>query len=100
MRYWKAELGNGFCGCGENFIFRMEEDGYDPLDDFMDFLAGYYGYFEGAAGITLGTAEEVEREEADIEYEDYNMEMVDNSYVEEITEEEYNQLVEDGWEER
>jgi len=99
MRYWKAELGNGFCGCDEQIVIMTEENSYDPVDNFMEFLEGYYSYFEGAAGITLGTDEEVEAGEAEITDEEYIQDIFDNSYVEEITKEEYDELIEEGWEE-
>ena len=100
MRYWKVEFGNGFCGCNEEFVYQQEDDEMDVEESFLDFIMAYYTYAEGAAGIDIGSDEEVEAGEAEMTDEEYTQNVLDYSYLEEITREEYDELVEEGWEER
>lgn len=99
MRYYKVEFSNGFCGCDEEFVYQQEEDEARVEEYFLDFV-NYYTYAEGAAGINIGTEEEVEAGEAELTDEEYMQNILDYSYIEEITKEEYDELVADGWEER
>lgn len=98
MRYWKVEFGNGYCGCDEEFVYQQED--IDIKENFLDFVMVYYTYAEGAASINVGTEEEVEAGEAEITDDEYVQDILDYSFVEEITKEEYDELVADGWEER
>jgi len=100
MRYYKVEFSNGYCGCDDEFVFKQEENERSIEEDFLDFAMAYYTYAEGAAGIDIGTDEEVEAGEAEITEEEYIQSILDYSYLEEITKEEYDALVADGWEER
>lgn len=100
MRYYKVEFGNGYCGCDDEFVFQQEDDEVSIEENFLEFAMAYYTYAEGAAGIEVGTEEEVEAGEADMSYEENEQSILDYSYLEEITKEEYDALVEDGWEER
>jgi hypothetical protein len=97
MRYYKVEFGNGFCGCDEEFVYQQD---ISIIDNFLDFVMAYYTYAEGAAGIDIGTEEEVEAGEADLTDDEYIENILEYSFVEEITKEQYDELVEDGWEER
>ena len=84
-RYWKVEMGNGFCGCDEQFLTITEKNGlsfFDCLD--------LYSYTDGAAGIS---PEDEEFE--DYSYEDY---IADDSHWEEITKEEFDKLSNEDWE--
>lgn len=98
MRYWKVEFGNGYCGCDEEFVYQQDEISIE--ENFLDFAMVYYTYAEGAAGIDVGSEEEVKAGEAEITDDEYMQNIIDYSYIEEITKEEYDELVADGWEER
>lgn len=100
MRYYKVKFSNDYCGCDEEFVYQQEENEISIEENFLEFAMAYYTYAEGAAGIEVGTEEEVEEGTADISYEENEQSILDYSYLEEITKEEYNELVADGWEER
>lgn len=100
MRYYKVEFGNGYCGCNDEFVYQQEEDEISIEENFLEFAMAYYTYAEGAAGIEIGSEEEVKDGTVDMSYEENEQNILDYSYVEEITKEEYDKLVEDGWEER
>lgn len=96
MRYWKVEMGNGYCGCYEEFVTTTE--GYEL--SFCDCL-GMYSYEYGAAGIEPVDDEEEAEESGQPTTEEYEARIADDSYWEEIDEEEFNRLVnEEDWEER
>ena len=100
MRYYKVKFGNGYCGCDDEFVFKQEENEISIEEDFLEFVNAYYTYAEGAAGIDIGSEEEVEAGEAEMTEDEYIENILDYSCLEEITKEEYDELVEDGWEER
>lgn len=89
MRYWKVEMGNGYCGCDEKFVTKT------PYNEELDFeyCLSMYSYLDGAAGL----------DPDDEEFEEYSYEecISDNTTWEEITKEEYQSLVdEEGLPER
>jgi hypothetical protein len=88
MRYWKVEMGNGYCGCDEEFLTTTEDNDL-TFEDCLDM----YVYTDGAAGIDPN----------DEEFEEYSyVECIsDNTSWEEIEEEEYQSLINDeDWEVR
>lgn len=88
MKYWKVEMGNGYCGCNEEFVTRTEGNDL-TFEDCLDM----YSYTDGAAGLSPD-----DEEFDEIPYEEC---ISDCTTWEEITEEEYQALIdEDGWEER
>jgi hypothetical protein len=88
MKYYKVEMGNGYCGCDDNFVVTTDDDTELSLADCMEM----YVYADGAAGISPD-----DEEFAEYPYEEN---VADNSTWEEITEEEYRKLVdEEYWEE-
>ena len=89
MRYWKVEMGNGYCGCDEEFVTRTIDN--EDLD-FEECLS-MYSYEGGVAGLNPD----------DEEFEECSYEecIAENTTWEEITKEEYQSLIdEDGLEER
>lgn len=89
MKYWKVEMSNGYCGCDDNFVTTTNDDRELGFCECMDM----YIYADGAAGI----------DPDDEEFLDYPYEqnIADNSVWEEITEEEYRNLIdEEDWDER
>ena len=87
MIFYRVTMGNGFLGCDEEFLTSSEQD-----LNFWDLLE-MYAYTDGAAGLDL---EDEEFEECP--YEEW---IADNSYWEEISEEEFILLRdEEGWEVR
>ena len=88
MKYWKVEMGNGYCGCDEEFVTRTEDNDL-TFEDCLDM----YSYTDGAAGLSPN-----DEEFDEIPYEEC---ISDCTTWEEITEEEYQALIdEDWWEER
>ena len=88
MRYWKVEMGNGHCGCNEEFVTTTEDNDL-TFEDCLDM----YTYTDGAAGLNPD----------DEEFEDYSYEeyISDDTSWEEIEEEEYYSLINDeDWEVR
>lgn len=89
MKYYKVEMGNGYCGCDDNFVVTTDDDTELSLADCMEM----YVYADGAAGINPD-----DEEFAEYPYEEN---VADNSTWEEISEEDYRKLVdEEYWEER
>lgn len=89
MKYYKVEMGNGYCGCDDNFVTTVDDDAELSLTDCIEM----YTYADGAAGINPD-----DEEFAEYPYEEN---IADNSTWEEISEEEYRKLVdEEYWEER
>ena len=89
MKYYKVEMGNGYCGCDDNFVVTTNDDTELSFEDCMEM----YTYADGAACI----------DPDDEEFEEYSYEehIAENSFCEEISEEEYRKLVdEESWEER
>lgn len=62
MRYWKVEMGNGYCGCDEEFVTKTNDN--EELN-FEDCLC-MYSYSDGAASIDLEDEEFEEYTYADI----------------------------------
>lgn len=88
MRYWKVEMGNGYCGCDEEFLTKTENEELD-FEDCLEM----YSYTDGAAGL--------DPDDEDFEEYPYSECISDNTSCEEITEEEFLILIEeDGWEVR
>lgn len=89
MRYWKVKMGNGYCGCNEEFVTTTTENNVLTFEDCLDM----YSYTDGAAGLSPN----------DEEFEDYSYEehIFDDTEWEEIEEEEYQSLINDeDWEVR
>ena len=89
MRYWKVEMGNGFCGCDEQFLTTTKKDEELDFEDCLEM----YNYTDGAANI----------DPSDEEFEEYSyVECIsDNTTWEEIEEEEYQSLINnEDWEVR
>jgi len=83
MRYWKVEMGNGYCGCNEEFVTKTKDN---EVLSFKDCLF-MYTYSDGAAGI----------DPEDEEFEEYSYEecIAENTTWEEITKEEYQALIDE-----
>lgn len=89
MKYWKVEMNNGYCGCDDNFVTKTDDDTELTFIDCMDM----YVYADGAAGI----------DPDDEEFEECSYEETVSEYSswEEISEEEYKNLIEqEYWDER
>ena len=87
MIFYRVTMGNGLCGYDEEFLTSSEQN-----LNFCDLLE-MYTYTDDTAGINL----------EDEEFEEYSYEewIADNSYWEEISEEEFILLRdEEGWEVR
>ena len=90
MIFYRVTMGNGLCGYDEEFLTSSEQD-----LNFWDLLE-MYTYTNDTAGIYLEGEECEEFEECS--YEEW---IADNSYWEEISEEEFICLRdEEGWEVR
>ena len=88
MIFYRVTMGNGFCGYDDEFLTSSEQD-----LNFCDLLE-MYTYTDDTADFDL---------EEDEEFEEcpYEERIVDNSYWEEISEEEFICLRdEEGWEVR
>lgn len=85
MRYWKVEMGNGYCGCDEQFLTKTND-----TELTFDNCLEMYCYTDGAAGLSPN----------DEEFEEYSYEeyIGENSNWEEIDEEEFQDLIDEGWE--
>ena len=91
MKYIKVSVGNGYCGCDEEYLLE-ESDGANE-DEIFDDILGTYSYESGAAGI----------DPDDEEFEEYSYEdcIADNTSWDEIDEEEFIRLRdEENWEVR
>ncbi len=99
MRYWHVCLSTNYCGTDCDYIVATSDE-LDE-DDVLtgDFIDYYYAYSEGVAGITIGTEEEVENGEADETEEEYSDGIWCNSFCEEISKAEYDELLELGYSE-
>jgi hypothetical protein len=90
MKYWYAEIGNGYCGCDEAWVISTATD-YEPtLEDVLD----YYPYIDGFAGI------ENFIEDYDDENDfwlDYEQGIYENSSINEISEAKAKELIDDGY---
>ena len=87
MRYWKVEMGNGYCGGYNEEFVTTTEDNDLTFEDCLDM----YTYTDGAAGLNPD-----DEEFEDYPYEEY---ISDNTTWEEIEEEEYQSLINDeDWE--
>ena len=89
MKYYKVEMSNGYCGCDDNFVVTTNDDTELSFEDCMEM----YTYADGADCI----------DPDDEEFEEYSYEenIAENSFCEEISEEEYRKLVDEQyWEER
>lgn len=96
MFYYKIECGNGYCECDDEWVTCYEEK---PNEDalYRDAYESYV-YVDGFAG-NENEYETVEEEEEWWEW--YEQSIWDNLSIEQITEEEYNRLInEEGWEKR
>ena len=93
MRYFVINASNGYCGCDDSWVAKTEDDNWEPSEG--DYILDNYVYAEGAAGLDPYDGEEYDS------YDDYVEDIYDNTVWEEITEEEFNQLLnEEGLEER
>lgn len=93
-RYWKVECSNGLCGCDDKFVTTTENAEFTEAD-----LFDYYTYEDGYAGIEYDEWEE--NGDSDNADDNYYAAILVNSCWDEITEDEYNYLIEEeGWEER
>ena len=83
MRYWKVEMGNGYCGYDEEFVTRTFNNEFLDFEDCLDM----YSYTEGAIDINL----------SDEEFEEYSyVECIYNNTIwEEITKKEYQSLIDE-----
>ena len=89
--YYIIEGRNGWCGCDEDFYLKTS---YSPVlidNYFEEILASYYNFFTGDDRFyDDDDLSEEEQEEA------YYEEVMSNSSIEEISEEEYLEAVENG----
>ena len=92
MRYWKIEVGNGICGCDDKWL--MEQNDEPTMGDIMD----YYIYAAGYAGQENDISDYADAEEY---WEEYETDIMENTFCEEITKEEFIKLCdEEEWEVR
>ena len=93
-RYWKVECSNGVSGCDDNFVTVTEDAEFTETD-----LLDYYAYESGYAGMENDDWEE--NGDFDNTDDNYHSAILENSCYDEITEDEYNYLIEEeGWEGR
>lgn len=88
MKYWRISMENGYCGFDDEFLMEQEEE---PT---FDECFAVYTYAEGGGGLDPYDGEEF------ADYDEYEDAVCDNTFVEEITEDEFNQYQADGWEVR
>jgi len=98
MKYFEVHASNSLCGCDEKWITTTEEDDLDFYEDILQ----QYSYESGYAGSEYD-------EDIWAEYDDedndpvigYENAICENTYWEEITEEEFVRLRDkEGWDER
>lgn len=91
-RYYKVEMGNGWCGYDDEFL-AVTHNGEDfTMIDALDL----YTYVDGGAGLDIG-----DDEDCDCTMEEYEENIYDNTWIEEIDEEEFIRLRdEESWEVR
>ena len=82
MKYWRVVMGNGLCGCDEEFLLEQEEE--PTFEDLLDL----YSYTDGFAGLDPYGDEEDNKEDLEV----YEEEIASYTDWEEITEEEFNDL--------
>lgn len=85
MRYFKVEMSNGFCGFDDTFLTCGDSE--PSFSECFD----NYAYAEGGGGLDPYSGEEFDT------YDDYVECVEENTSIEEISEEEYNELLEDGY---
>ena len=89
MKYYKVEMGNGYCGYDDNFVVTTDDNTELSFADCMEM----YIYADGAGCINP--------DDEDFAEYSYEENVLDNTSWEEISEEEYRKLVdEEYWEER
>lgn len=87
MKYYKIEMSNGYCGFDEIMLTRGDSE-----PSFFDCFNNY-AYAEGGAGLDPYSGEDFDT------YDDYVDCVADNTSIEEISEDEYKSLLEDGYSE-
>lgn len=93
MRYFVINASNGYCGFEDKWVVKTEDDSWEPSEG--GYILDTYVYAEGGGGLDPYDGEEYDS------YDDYVEDIYDNTVWEEITEEEFNQLLnEEGLEER
>ena len=91
MKYFKVEVGNGYCGCDEEWVTETEADDLNFWDDILE----QYSYQTGFAGMD---EDEFDEDEFGETYED---KICENAFWEEISYDEFIRLQdEEGWEQR
>lgn len=99
MKYYRICLSNGLCGCDEDYAgFTENDDCTITLDELLDM----YTYTDGYAGIENEIDEflEINEDEGLTEddfWDDYTDTIKENSEVTEISEEEFEELKNIGW---
>lgn len=88
MTYWHISMGNGFCGFDDDFL--LEQDEEPTFTDCFEL----YVYAEGGGGLDPYDGDEFE------DYDAYEEAVSDETRIEEITKEEFDQYRADGWEVR
>lgn len=98
MKYFKVFASNGCCGCDEEWLTTTEEDDLDFYEDVLQ----SYSYESGYAGSEYDEDMWAEYDEEDNDPTvGYENAICENTYWEEITEEEFIRLRdEEGWDER
>lgn len=102
MNYYFGTYSNGYCGCDEEFLLSGNEDELKMYKIFEDSIDDMYSFiypderFLNVYREDYDSEEEYEeaREEAEEEYRDYCFE---NSFLEEITKEQYEEYKSDGY---
>lgn len=91
MKYFRVEVGNGYCGCDEMWVTETEADDLNFWDDVLE----QYSYQSGFAGMD---EDEFDEDEFGQTYEDR---ISENAFWEEISYDEFIRLQdEEGWEQR
>lgn len=95
MRYFKAEMSNGYCGFDDEFLLQFDDETANDLDFVWNCALEAYDYLEGGGGLDPYNGEEYEY------YEQYLDDIGDYSSLDEISEKEFLELRdEEGWEVR
>lgn len=102
MHYYFGTYSNGYCGCDEEFLLSGNEDELKMDKIFMDLIDDMYSFiypderFINVDREDYDSEEEYEEalEEAEEEYRDYCFE---NSTLEEITKEQYEEYKNSGY---
>lgn len=85
MRYWFVSISNGYCGFDDDFIIAREEE---PS---VNELFSLYDYCEGGGGLDPYDGEEFDT------YDDYEEAVCENIEACEISREEYDAYLEEGY---